>query len=276
MPSQVNPDYILPNYRPNYRVPQTRTVRTPAQPNPRDTYDYFAEQRELNRVRQEQIAAANRRMQALMAQRRVENRRTSYKNQQQYLPGSVPFDISSPYGGNRQLQNWWENVTQKKPQQQPAWIPIAQRKPLNYNYPERMRNAIASGQISPLGYDPYEVGGAAYGSVGDTWNNIVNRRAKDKAEWDAIFNMPRETLAELIARGAVDPWASDPYEIGGSPYAESVYNEQYAEDTGWDGYGGWGSGWGGGGGSYSSSPGIYGDSVRKNQWYSTLLQWNIT
>jgi hypothetical protein len=33
MPSQVNPDYILPNYRPNYRVPQTRTVRTPAQPN---------------------------------------------------------------------------------------------------------------------------------------------------------------------------------------------------------------------------------------------------
>jgi len=88
--------------------------------------------------------------------------------------------------------------------------------------------------------------------------------------------MPRETLSELIARGAVDPWASDPYEIGGSPYAESVYNEQYAEDTGWDGYGGWGGGWGGGGGSYSSSPGIYGDSVRKNQWYSTLLQWNIT
>ena len=43
-----------------------------------------------------------------------------------------------------------------------------------------------------------------------------------------------------------DPWAGDPYEIGGSPYAESVYNEQYAEDTGWDGYGGWGGGWGGG------------------------------
>jgi len=80
------------------------------------------------------------------------------------------------------------------------------------------------------------------------------------------------TLSPML----IDPWASDPYEIGGSPYAESVYNEQYAEDTGWDGYGGWGGGWGGGGGSYSSSPGIYGDSVRKNQWYNTLLQWNIT
>jgi len=276
MPSQVNPDYIPPNYRPNYRVPQTRTVRTPAQPNPRDTYDYFAEQRELNRVRQEQIAAANRRMRALMAQRRDENRRTSYKNQQQYLPGSVPFDISSPYGGSRQLQNWWENATQKKPKQQPAWTPIAQRKPLTYNYPERMRNALASGQISPFGYDPYEVGGAAYGSTGNNLKALREKETKNAAEWAAIQALPRETLAELIARGAVDPWASDPYEIGGHS-VDSVPGDEVVEDTGWDGYGGWGGGWGGGGGgSYSSSPGIYGDSVRKNQWYSTLLQWNIT
>jgi hypothetical protein len=311
MPSQVNPDYIPPNYRPNYRVPQTRTVRTPAQPNPRDTYDYFAEQRELNRVRQEQIAAANRRMQALMAQRRTQQ---NAWNQQAYRNGYDPYNTRNneyvgprwadyaynpayPKGYNWQYPGGKYYRQPKEPaaptfntgiyHTQAEWDayrkslnkPATKTTPPTYtrNLPESLQDAIARGEQSPWGYDS---GAPANKQTG------VNRSRYKKAsgalqtalaaannynEWYDIWHMPRETLSELIARGAVDPWASDPYEIGGSPYAESVYNEQYAEDTGWDGYGGWG-----GGGSYSSSPGIYGDSVRKNQWYSTLLQWNIT
>ena len=316
MPSQVNPDYIPPNYRPNYRVPQTRTVRTPAQPNLRDIYDYYAEQRELNRVRQEQIDAANRRMQALMAQYRAQR---NIWTEQVYRTGYDPYNTRNneyigpmwadymynpgyPKGYNWQYPGGKYYRQPKEPaaptfntgiyHTQAEWD--AYRKSLNKpatkttppaytrNLPESLQDAIARGEQSPWGYDS---GAPANKQTG------VNRSRYKKAsgalqtalaaannynEWYDIWHMPRETLSELIARGAVDPWASDPYEIGGSPYAESVYNEQYAEDTGWDGYGGWGGGWGGGGGSYSSSPGIYGDSVRKNQWYNTLLQWNIT
>ena len=213
MPSQVNPDYIPPNYRPNYRVPQTRTVRTPAQPNLRDIYDYYAEQRELT-------ASAS-----------------------------------------------------------PAYT---------RNLPQSLQDAIARGEQSPWGYDsgapatPWNYNPNKYGGVGRNKKasgalQTALAAANNYNEWYDIWHMPRETLAELIARGAVDPWASDPYEIGGHSL-DAVYNANSAEESysGWGGggYGGWG-GWGGGG-SYSSSPGIYGDSVRKNQWYSTLLQWNIT
>ena len=64
----------------------------------------------------------------------------------------------------------------------------------------------------------------------------------------------RETLAELLARGAVDPWGFDPYEIGGSPYQVET-EERVNEDDG-GGYG-WGSGWGSGGGSsYGAFSGV--------------------
>lgn len=62
----------------------------------------------------------------------------------------------------------------------------------------------------------------------------------------------RETLAELLARGAVDPWGFDPYEIGGSPYRVETEEPIYEDDGGY----GWGSGWGGGGSSYGASSGI--------------------
>ena len=318
MPSQVNPDYIPPNYRPNYRVPQTRTVRTPAQPNLRDIYDYYAEQRELNRVKQEQIDAANRRMQALMAQYRAQRNIWTGQN---YRDGYDPYNTRNneyigpswadyaykpayPQGYSWQYPGGKYYRQPKEPaaptfntgiyHTQAEWD--AYRKSLNKpatkttppaytrNLPESLQDAIARGEQSPWGYDS---GAPANKQTG------VNRSRNKKAsgalqtvlaaannynEWYDIWHMPRETLSELIARGAVDPWASDPYEIGGHSL-DAVYNANSAEESysGWGGggYGGWG-GWGGGGGSYSSSPGIYGDSVRKNQWYSTLLQWNIT
>lgn len=318
MPSQVNPDYIPPNYRPNYRVPQTRTVRQPAQPNPRDTYDYFAEQREMNRVRQEQIAAANRRMQALMAQQRQQRLQQYNLRQQQYRTGYDVYGNNNQYIGSRWADyaykpaypsgyNWQypggKSYRQPKEPAAPTFNTgiyhtpaewAAYRASLNQpaqaasaspaytrNLPESLQDAIARGEQSPWGYDS---GAPANKQTG------VNRSRYKKAsgalqtalaaannynEWYDIFNMPRETLAELIARGAVDPWTSDPYEIGGHSL-DAVYNANSAEES----YSGWGGGgyggWGGGGGSYSSSPGIYGDSVRRNQWYSTLLQWNLT
>ena len=359
MPSQVNHkqlvdgvyelNYIPPNYRPNYRVPQTRTVRTPAQPNPRDTYDYLAEQRELNRVRQEQIDAANRRMQALMAQTRAQrniwtgqNYRDGYdpyntRNNEYVGPrwGDYAYNPAYPKGYNWQYPGGKYYRQPKEPaaptfntgiyHTQAEWDayrkslnkPATKTTPPTYtrNLPESLQDAIARGEQSPWGYDsgapatPWNYNPNKYGGVGrntgtspfsvwsDLWNIPASKRglpwvtspnygmleANARFPFRSVIDFDQSVIPmgltprySTLSPAFRDPWAGDPYEIGGSPYAESVYNEQYAEDTGWDGYGGWGGGWGGGGGSYSSSPGIYGDSVRKNQWYSTLLQWNIT
>ena len=124
----------------------------------------------------------------------------------------------------------------------------------------------------------------------------------------------RETLAELLARGAVDPNSHDPYEIGGSPYQQGVWTQNpelppyYPGGWGGGGGGGWGGGGGGGGytampsspgytgygggynpsgaprsayyqgrnGGYGSGGGGYvGGQSQRGAWYGALLQWNI-
>jgi len=338
MPSQVNPDYIPPNYRPNYRVPQTRTVRTPAQPNPRDTYDYFAEQRELNRVRQEQIAAANRRMQALMAQTRAQRNIWTGQN---YRDGYDPYNTrNNEYVGPRWADymyntaytkeyNWQypggkyyrqpkepaastfntatyhtqaAGVNRNRYKKASGALQTALAAANNYNewYDKKASGALQTALAAANNYNEWydkNTGTSPFSVWSDLWNIPASKRglpwvtspnygmleANARFPFRSVIDFDQSVIPmgltprySTLSPALRDPWASDPYEIGGSPYAESVYNEQYAEDTGWDGYGGWGGGWGGGGGSYSSSPGIYGDSVRKNQWYSTLLQWNIT
>jgi len=310
-------------------------------------YDYFAEQRELNRAKQEQIAAVNRRIQALMAQRRAQRNiwteqvyRTGYdpyntRNNEYIGPrwADYAYNPAYPQGYNWQYPGGKYYRQPKEPaaptfntgiyHTQAEWA--AYRASLNKpasapptytrNLPESLQDAIARGEQSPWGYDsgapatPWNYNPNKYGGVGrntgtspfsvwsDLWNipaskrglpwvtspNYNNIEANARYPFRSVSAFDQSVIPmgltprySTLSPALRDPWASDPYEIGGSPYAESVYNEQYAEDTGWDGYGGWGGGWGGGGGSYSSSPGIYGDSVRKNQWYSTLLQWNIT
>lgn len=116
----------------------------------------------------------------------------------------------------------------------------------------------------------------------------------------------RETLAELLARGAVDPNSHDPYEIGGSPYQQGVWTPNPELPPYYPG--GWGGGGGGGGytampsspgytgygggynpsgapraayyqggrGGYGSGYGGYaGGQSQRGAWYGALLQWNI-
>lgn len=65
----------------------------------------------------------------------------------------------------------------------------------------------------------------------------------------------RESLAELVARGAVDPWASDPYEIGGAGTDWGSRSQEETPEVG--DTGGWGyGGWGGGSASYGASSGV--------------------
>ena len=234
MPSQVNHkqlvdgvyelNYIPPNYRPNYRVPQTRTVRTPAQPNPRDTYDYFAEQRELNRVRQEQIDAANRRMQALMAQTRAQRNIWTGQN---YRDGYDPYNTrNNEYVGPRwadyaynpaypQGYNWqYPGGKYYRQPKEPAaptfntgiyhtqaeWDayrkslnkPATKTTPPTYtrNLPESLQDAIARGEQSPWGYDsgapatPWNYNPNKYGGVGK------NTGTSPFSVWSDLWNIP--------------------------------------------------------------------------------------
>ena len=115
------------------------------------------------------------------------------------------------------------------------------------------------------------------------------------------------SLNTLVNMGLVDPYASDPYEIGGSPYQQGVWTpnpELPVDNGGWGGYGGYGGssyysmpnsprykGYGGGygtGGSprsarYQGNYGGYGGGYggyaggqsQRSAWYGALLQWNI-
>lgn len=83
------------------------------------------------------------------------------------------------------------------------------------------------------------------------------KKGEDYDQYDMAGAYRRESLAELLARGAVDPWASDPYEIGG---AGTDWGSQSQEETPEVGdTGGWGyGGWGGGSASYGASSGVNG------------------
>ena len=117
----------------------------------------------------------------------------------------------------------------------------------------------------------------------------------------------REALAELLARGAVDPNSHDPYEIGGSPYQQGVWVQNpklppynpggggggggYTAMPSSPGYTGYGGGYNpsgapsgaprsayyqGRGGGYGSGYGGYaGGQSQRGAWYGALLQWNI-
>ena len=121
-----------------------------------------------------------------------------------------------------------------------------------------------------------------------------------------------ESLESLIARGAVDPYGHDPYEVGGSPYEyyPAVKTPELPPYQPGGGGGGGYVGGGGGGGGYTAMPsspgytgygggynpsgapravysqgrgsgyvsgygGYAGGQSQRSAWYGALLQWNI-
>ena len=229
--------------------------------------------------------------------------------------------------------NTWDTVapnvptfntsTQRTPWDIPYWTPPSVKTPL----PQPTYSIF-----DPFGVPAYGVPQmpTAYGSNTRRGGTPPNRAAMPPAgkygrgqfpqilnpdSWLVASQNPgssyeRETLAELLARGAVDPNSHDPYEIGGSPYQTGLWvrdPELPVDNGGWGGWGGWGGyggssyysmpnsprykGYGGGYGSggsprsaryqggYGSYGGGYGGYAggqsQRSAWYGALLQWNI-
>lgn len=228
--------------------------------------------------------------------------------------------------------NTWDTVapnvptfntsTQRTPWDIPYWTPPSVKAPL----PQPTYSVF-----DPFGVPAYGVPQmpTAYGSNTRRGGTPPNRAAMPPAgkygrgqfpqilnpdSWLVASQNPgssyeRETLAELLARGAVDPNSHDPYEIGGSPYQQGVWTQNPelppynpGGGGGWGGGGGGGgytampsspgyTGYGGGynpsgaprsayyqgrGGGYGSGYGGYvGGQSQRGAWYGALLQWNI-
>lgn len=228
--------------------------------------------------------------------------------------------------------NTWDTVapnvptfntsTQRTPWDIPYWTPPSVKTPL----PQPTYSVF-----DPFGVPAYGVPQmpTAYGSNTRRGGTPPNRAAMPPAgkygrgqfpqilnpdSWLVASQNPgssyeRETLAELLARGAVDPNSHDPYEIGGSPYQQGVWTQNPelppynpGGGGGWGGGGGGGgytampsspgyTGYGGGynpsgaprsayyqgrGGGYGSGYGGYvGGQSQRGAWYGALLQWNI-
>lgn len=283
MPSQVRPEYETPRYQPNYR-PQARTQRT----TPARNYNDIWERREL---RQQQLEQQRIEAQRLAEQRskflqEAEDRRLAAQNRVQVNPKT----LLEPYITRQQIlaearrkltTNFWGQPTKTQVDIPPEMWGYTPQTVFSY-----APNIPQAGSGSTTTY-------RSVNPASSFWTNMLSNRrfagpARNSLQMGQMYPFKNQMWADqsiaqmgLTPRYSslnapyLDPWAHDPYEPGGSPYATGSYEPTGdGGDSSWGG-GGYG-GWGGGGGSYSSSPGIYGESIRRNQWYSTLLQWNIT
>ena len=267
MPRQVNPDYVPPNYRPNYRTP------TPQRTTPARNYNDIWEQRELRQQRIEQ--------------QRIEAQRLAAERQARAQVN--PKTLLEPYITRQQIlaeqrrnmtTNFWGNPIKGQVDVPPEMYGYTPKATTTY-YPQN--------KLPQIGFT------SGYRSANPAsffWTNMLSNRrfagpARNSLQMGQMYPFKNQMWADqsiaqmgLTPRYSslnapyLDPWAHDPYEPGGEGMIGSYEPTGDGGDSSWGG-GGYG-GWGGGGGSYSSSPGIYGESIRRNQWYSTLLQWNIT
>ena len=265
-------------------------------------------------------------------------------NQPAFRPAPAPPKVNP-------LKNWWNNIVNNARQTNYAPVNTANPSDLNTGniwdttlsaFPQfnglNIPSPLHTDNIwnTTIGYTPQYIAGipTAYGTNTRRGGTPPNRAAMPPAgkygrgqfpqilnpdSWLVASQNPgssyeRETLAELLARGAVDPNASDPYEIGGSPYQQGVWTQNpelppyYPGGGGGGGGGGWGGGGGGGGytampsspgytgygggynpsgaprsayyqgrgGGYGSGYGGYvGGQSQRGAWYGALLQWNI-
>lgn len=262
-------------------------------------------------------------------------------NQPAFRPAPAPPKVNP-------LKNWWNNIvnnarqtafnpvnnwetvvpnvptfntsTQRTPWDIPYWTPPSVKAPL----PQPTYSVF-----DPFGVPAYGVPQmpTAYGSntrrggspptttaTMPTFNSNQNAVQQYSDTGGGGVGPDYMSLNTLVNLGWVDPNASDPYEIGGSPYQQGVWtqNPELPPYNPGGGGGGGGGGWGGGGGgggytAMPSSPGYtgygggynpsgaprsayyqgrgggygsgYGGYVggqsQRGAWYGALLQWNI-
>ena len=255
-------------------------------------------------------------------------------NQPAFRPAPAPPKVNP-------LKNWWNNIVNNARQNAYApvntWDTVApnvptfntstQRTPWDIPYwtPPSVKAPLPQPTYSV--FDPFGV--PAYGVPSmPTAYGFNTRRGGSPPTTTATmptFNSNRHTggggvgpdymsLNTLVNLGWVDPNASDPYEIGGSPYQQGVWTQNpelppyNPGGGGGGGGGGWGGGGGGGGytampsspgytgygggynpsgaprsayyqgrnGGYGSGGGGYvGGQSQRGAWYGALLQWNI-
>lgn len=226
-------------------------------------------------------------------------------NQPAYRPAPAPPKVNP-------LKNWWNSIVNNA--RQNAYAPVNTWETVAPNVPIPGVNGFGPTMLTAYGtnrrgsytglnarqmllmqiygtpagedYDQYDIGGPQ-----QKYLNGV------------------ESLESLIARGAVDPYGHDPYEVGGSPYEyypAVTTPELPPYQPGGGGY----VGGGGGGGGYTAMPsspgytgygggynpsgapravysqgrgsgyvsgygGYAGGQSQRSAWYGALLQWNI-
>lgn len=202
------------------------------------------------------------------------------------MPNTMPNTIPTVYGTNTRKSRGYPS--------QPSGSAL------------NLVNNLARGQNSPFAKPGQSYPPAGKYGVGQ-FPQILNMNSWLVASQNPGSSYKIESLAELLARGAVDPWSHDPYEIGGSPYQQGVwmpnpnlppYNPGGGGGGGWGGssyysmpnsprYKGYGGGYGSGGsprsaryqGNYGGYGGGYGGYAggqsQRSAWYGALLQWNI-
>jgi len=219
----------------------------------------------------------------------VNNRETVAPNVPAYNPlYSITNSFGVPaYWRTRPAQQFWYNTQSTAEPQMPTVYGTNTRRGSNTGLSAReMMLMQIYGTPAGEDYDQYDIGGPQQKYLHGV-----------------------ESLESLIARGAVDPYGHDPYEVGGSPYEyypAVITPELPPYQPGGGGY----VGGGGGGGGYTAMPsspgytgygggynpsgapravysqgrgsgyvsgygGYAGGQSQRSAWYGALLQWNI-
>lgn len=249
-------------------------------------------------------------------------------NQPAFRPAPAPPKINP-------LKNWWNSIVNNAFNTNPLYsitnpfgVPAygVPSMPTAYGFNTRRGDRPPTTTATMSVFNSNRRGDRVYPTSPNTFNTInnINRGLNSPLGKPSVQPKPNQnavqqysdtggggvgpdymSLNTLVNLGWVDPNASDPYEIGGSPYQQGVWTQNpelppyYPGGGGGGGGGGYTAmpsspgytGYGGGynpsgaprsayyqgrGGGYGSGYGGYaGGQSQRGAWYGALLQWNI-